>query len=219
MENIEMNTLRNMELAPWIQKASALIAQHRKVGGNQFRHCLATMTILIDYHFIDSVLLKAAIVHDLLEDSDEVSPFELSSLDQDGPKVLDLVLELSRNNTIETKEEYLEKLLFMSSSSAKIVKLADRISNLTDLQLFVFSQREAESYLDQTRLFIFPMVTALLRSEIPNSQKIMVNEMGKELHDLVLIREMYVKEFNNYESIRLKIKHKLKSITFKRSSS
>jgi (p)ppGpp synthase/HD superfamily hydrolase len=217
MENTEMNALRNMELAPWIQKASALIERHRKVGGNQFRHCLATMTILIDYHFIDNVLLKAAIVHDLLEDSSNVSHVELRDLDSDGPAVLDLVLELSRNESTQTKVEYLEKLLNNSSANAKIVKLADRISNLTDLHLFVFSQDETEAYINQTKQYIIPMIAKLLKSDIPAGQKNMIVEMGKELHDLVLIRHMYVLEFNNYESIRIKIRNKLKSLSRRKS--
>jgi (p)ppGpp synthase/HD superfamily hydrolase len=215
MKDNEMIALRNMELAPWIQKATALIERHRKVGGNQFRHCLATMTILMDYHFIDSVLLKTAIVHDILEDTDKVSPEELLKIDRDGPAVVELVKQLSHNSRIQTKEEYLESL-FHGSSKAKIVKLADRISNLTDLHLFVFSKEQTEDYIRQTQKFIFPLVESLLSSDIPGEQKIMINEMGKELHDLTLIRHMYVQEFINYESIRRKIKHKLKSMTFRR---
>jgi (p)ppGpp synthase/HD superfamily hydrolase len=215
MENNEMNALRKMELAPWIQKASALIEHHRKVGGNQFRHCLATMTILIDYHFVDSVLLKAAIVHDLLEDSNSVSPEELKNLDYDGPAVLELVRELSRDKSTQTKIEYLDCLLRNGSPRAKIVKLADRISNLTDLHLFVFSQEQAKAYIEQTNTYIIPMVKILLNSNLPEEQKYMVAEMGKELQDLVLIRQMYVEEFKNYESIRLKIRKKLKSFTLK----
>ncbi len=210
-----MNALRNMELAPWIQKATTLIEQHRKVGGNQFRHCLATMTILLDYHFIDSILLKAAIVHDLLEDSTKVRPEELLTVDSEGPRVLELVLELSRDRNNQTKIEYLEKLLYSGSSNAKIVKLADRISNLTDLHLFVFSKDKAEKYIDQTENYIIPMVGALLKSDLPAEQKSMVAEMGKELSDLVLVRRMYVREFTNYESIRLKILHKLQSLSFR----
>lgn len=213
MENNEMYTLKSMELAPWIQKASTLIEHHRKVGGNQFRHCLATMTILIDYHYIDSVLLKAAIVHDLLEDSDKVTEDELRKIDVDGPAVVELVLELTRNKNRETKDEYLEKLLHSSTAEAKIVKLADRISNLTDLHLFVFSRNAAEDYLRQTEQFIIPMVSMLLNSKISVLQKQMVVEMGKELHDLILIRQMYLREFKNYESIRIKIKNKLKALS------
>lgn len=210
-----MHALRHMELAPWIQKATALIEHHRKVGGNQFRHCLATMTILMDYHFIDSVLLKAAIVHDLLEDSNKVTEKELSEIDPDGPMVLKIVKELSRNKLQQSKTEYLENLLRNGSPEARIVKLADRISNLTDLHLFVFSKEDAQSYIEQTEQYILPMVSSLLDEPIPETQKRMVIEMGKELHDLIVIRRLYVIEFNNYESIRLKIKNRLKSLSLR----
>jgi len=59
------------------------------------------------------------------------------------------------------------------------------------------------------------MVGALLKSDLPAEQKSMVAEMGKELSDLVLVRRMYVREFTNYESIRLKILHKLQSLSFR----
>jgi GTP pyrophosphokinase len=215
MENQEMHALRHMELAPWIQKATALIEHHRKVGGNQFRHCLATMTILLDYHFIDSVLLKAAIVHDLLEDSNKVTEKELAEIDPDGPAVLKVVKQLSRNKLLQSKHEYLDNLLRNGSAEARIVKLADRISNLTDLHLFVFSKQDAQAYIEQTEQYILPMVSSLLDEPISEAQKKMVIEMGKELHDLIVIRRLYVIEFNNYESIRLKIKNRLKSLSLR----
>ena len=59
------------------------------------------------------------------------------------------------------------------------------------------------------------MIGILLRSEISDDQKNMIVEMGKELHDLILIRQMYVKEFVEDESIRIKIRKKLKSFTLK----
>ncbi|MBK7214991.1 MAG: HD domain-containing protein [Bacteroidales bacterium] len=211
MENNEMLALKGMELAPWIQKSTTLIEHQRKVGGNQFRHCLATMTILMDYHFIDSVILKTAIVHDLLEDSGKVSAQELADIDKDGPEVVGLVQELTRNKNLESKSEYLLNLLMNGSIKAKIVKLADRISNLTDLHLFVFNEKETESYIHETELYIMPIVDQLLRSGLPEEQKNMVREMGKELKDLIVIRHMYVKEFIRDESIRLKIKKMLQS--------
>jgi hypothetical protein len=59
MNNDEKNKLASIVLAPYIQKAYALIGIHRETGGNQFRHAMATR-YSIDYHYIDSVLLKGA---------------------------------------------------------------------------------------------------------------------------------------------------------------
>jgi (p)ppGpp synthase/HD superfamily hydrolase len=136
-------------------------------------------------------------------------------LDDDGPEVIQLVHELTRNSKTLSKNQYLENLLQKGTPQAKIVKLADRISNLTDLHLFVFTEKETEAYLDQTEKFILPMVDKLITSNIPEKQKLMVIEMGKELHDLILIRQMYVKEFIKDESIRIKIRKKLQSISFR----
>ena len=210
MDNREMQSLAGMILAPWIQKASALVGVHRQVGGNQFRHCMATMTILIDYHFVDAVMLKAAITHDLLEDFSSADQEDIRRLDGDGEKVLALVLELTRDPRKETKEEYLQRLIRHSSPQAKIVKLADRISNLTDLHIFVFPKEKAEKYLNQTEAQIYPMITELLRSNLPEDQKKMVREMKKEIDDLIFLRRAYLKEFQSYESIRLNLMKKIR---------
>jgi len=45
----DLEALRNLVLAPYIIKATALIAVDRKVGGNQFRHCFSTLGILLDH--------------------------------------------------------------------------------------------------------------------------------------------------------------------------
>ncbi|HPT13462.1 MAG TPA: hypothetical protein PK796_01635 [Bacteroidales bacterium] len=212
MEDLEMHALKKMELAPWIQKATALIGNNRNVGGNQFRHCMAAMIILIDYHFIDSVMLKASITHDLLEDSDKVTPAELMLIDDDSPAVLALVNELTHNKLTETKEEYFDRLVNNSSPQAKIVKLADRISNLTDLHLFVFSKEKTEHILEQTEEFIYPMIENLLGSGLPEKQAMMVQEMKREIHDLVAVRRHYLEEFSNFESVRYLIARKLQHI-------
>jgi len=72
MDDIEK--LKNLVLAPYILKATALIGKQRNVGGNQFRHAMATFAILLDYKlFDDPILLKAAVIHDLIEDVPETN--------------------------------------------------------------------------------------------------------------------------------------------------
>ncbi|HRU78860.1 MAG TPA: hypothetical protein P5214_10745, partial [Rectinema sp.] len=74
MNKTAMLRLKRMHLAPYIQLATSLIGKPRRSGGNMFRHQLDTMAILIDYGYIDSVLLKASLIHDLLEDAPETNP-------------------------------------------------------------------------------------------------------------------------------------------------
>ena len=77
--------LQEIALAPYIIKATALIGVCRKVGGNQFRHCFATLGILMDYkYFTNSVLLKASLLHDLLEDVGYENLDEIRNIDKIG---------------------------------------------------------------------------------------------------------------------------------------
>jgi GTP pyrophosphokinase len=137
-------------------KSTALIGIKRKVGGNQFRHQFATLGILFDYKYYDNpVLLKASILHDIVEDWNEPHLDEICQIDSDGPAVVELILEVTKRDN-ETKEEYLIRVL-NGSLNAKRLKCADRISNLTDLHLDTHTNMKIASYLEQTEKYIIPM--------------------------------------------------------------
>jgi len=169
----ETEKLKNLVLAPYIIKATALIGKQRGVGGNQFRHALATMTILLDYKFFDDyVLLKAAVIHDLLEDIPDTNVYELRHLDDQANEVVNLVLEVTRPIGM-SKANYLNRILEKGSRNAKILKVADRISNLTDLHRDQYSWKKMNDYLDQTEKYILPMALEVN------------NNMAIELRDLI----------------------------------
>ncbi|MCX6281678.1 MAG: hypothetical protein NTU51_06935 [Bacteroidetes bacterium] len=176
MENSEREQLVNMVIAPYVQKATALRGIKRHVGGNQFRHALSTYAILIDYHYVDQVLLKASVIHDLFEDVKCVSREEIMNLDSDGPAVLVLVLEVTKKKD-ETKDQYLERLLKKGSENAKTLKCADRISNLTDLHPDIFDKEFIHRYLNETKKWVIPMAEQVNRN------------MLYELEDLLHRRE------------------------------
>lgn len=149
--------LRSLVLAPYLIKATALIGNARYVGGNQFRHAFATLGILMDYkYFSDSVLLKAALVHDLFEDIPGTDKSILRMLDSDGEKVTNLVLEVTKDVN-ESKATYLKRILEKGSFNAKTLKVADRISNLTDINRSIFSDFRINQYLDETEQYVLPM--------------------------------------------------------------
>jgi GTP pyrophosphokinase len=175
MDNL--TTLKNLVLAPYILKATALIGVSRKCGGNQFRHQFATLGILLDYkYFNDNVLLKASLLHDLVEDYEYHDINEIRCLDFDGAEVVNLILEVSKNDN-ELKEDYLRRILTTGSQRAKILKCADRISNLTDLHLDTHTSGKIQQYLEQTEKYVIPMAFN-------------VNEdFAKELIDLVKMRK------------------------------
>jgi GTP pyrophosphokinase len=153
----DLDALKNLVLAPYILKATALISISRKVGGNQFRHSFSTLGILLDYkYFKDSILLKASLLHDLLEDVPETQVDEIRYIDHEANLVVNLVLEVTKIKE-ESKPQYLHRILDNGSRYARILKCADRISNLTDLHRDTHPDQKISDYLDQTEQFILPM--------------------------------------------------------------
>ena len=181
----DLETLRNLVLAPYIIKATALIAVDRKVGGNQFRHCFSTLGILLDYKFYDnSILLKASLLHDFLEDLPEARVDEIRWIDHEGPQVVELVLEVTKRKE-DSKFQYLQKILNTGSRNALILKCADRISNLTDLHRDTHTDQKISDYLDQTEKFVIPMAWKVNK------------DMVQELTDLVAKRREILKMIGN----------------------
>ncbi len=79
------------------------------------------------------------------------------------------------------KADYLKGILEHGSRRAKILKCADRISNLTDLHRGIKSDEQISVYLDHTEKYVIPMAEQ-------------VNEdMVKELTDLVARRRKLLK--------------------------
>lgn len=181
MQNLEQQ-LASITLAPYIVKAMALIGVKRRSGSNMFRHQISTMGILLDYKITDPVLLKASVIHDLFEDAPTmpgVTEEEIRQIDADGPAVYELVMEVTIrvvDGKKEPKSEYLLRVMQSGSDRAKVLKLADRISNITALG-FVHDLAFVKRYLRETRDHILP------HAETVNA------DMFRELADLVENRE------------------------------
>jgi GTP pyrophosphokinase len=147
-----------------------------------FRHQMSTLGILLDYKIVDPILLKASVIHDLFEDAASmpgVSEWEITSIDADGPAVYQLVMEVTIrkiNGVREPKAQYLLRIMQTGSSRARILKLADRISNLFALG-FVHDVEFVERYLRETREYI-----------LPHAHEVSA-DMFRELSDLVENRE------------------------------
>ena len=155
MSEQQMQQLADMRLAPYMQLATGLIGKERHAGGNMFRHQMDTLAILIDYGYIDAVLLKASIVHDTVEDIEGFDKNLIIHADSDGPDVLEIVLEVTRRQN-EDKKQFLRRILDYGSQKAKILKCADRISNMISLG-YVTDPEFIERYCDETEYFLLPM--------------------------------------------------------------
>jgi (p)ppGpp synthase/HD superfamily hydrolase len=184
MDDFEQS-LSRLTLAPYIVKATALIGVRRRSGSNMFRHQLGTMAILLDYKILDPVLLKASVIHDLFENAAAmpgVSEEAITCIDEDGPAVYTLVMEVTIrivDGVKEPKWQYLMRVLQQGSPRAKILKLADRISNLTALG-YVHDAAFVARYLEETRTCILPHAEAINP------------DMFRELSDLVASREYFL---------------------------
>ena len=56
----------------YLRLSQLLTAKPSSGGGNMFRHQMETLAILLEYGYNDPVLLKAALIHDLVEDGKEI---------------------------------------------------------------------------------------------------------------------------------------------------
>lgn len=189
MDTQHMQQLRDISLAPYMQLATGLIGKARHAGGNMFRHQMDTLSILIDYGYIDSVLLKASVVHDTVEDIPEFDRNLIINADDEGLEVLNLVLEVTRRDD-EDKRQFLKRILDTGSQKAKILKCADRISNMISLG-YVTDPKFIERYCDETEYFLLPMAL-----EIDFN-------MYQELINLIMTRRRYLED-GGYFDIRHK---------------
>ncbi|MCR5290407.1 MAG: hypothetical protein K6E51_10475 [Treponema sp.] len=180
MDNQTMLQLKGIFLAPYMQLATALIGKARFAGGNMFRHQIDTMGILIDYGYIDSILLKASVIHDVVEDIPGFDHNQIINLDEQGKEVYELVLEVTKREG-QTKAEFLRGIIENGSRRAKILKCADRISNMISLG-FVTDPKFIERYCDETEYFIFPIAL-----EVDYN-------MYQELINLVISRRKYLED-------------------------
>jgi guanosine-3',5'-bis(diphosphate) 3'-pyrophosphohydrolase len=130
------------------------IYQHKKGCETlpYINHPVYVAHLLIHAGETDEELLAAALLHDVLEDTD-ASVQELQSLF--GLRVTNLVIELTDDNSItydDRKRLQIQKAPKLSADARKI-KIADKIANIQDLLRydFTWSKRRKKQYLDWSR--------------------------------------------------------------------
>lgn len=190
MDTTHMEQLQNILLAPYMQIATELIGKARHAGGNMFRHQIDTMGILIDYDYIDPILLKASIVHDCIEDIPNFDHDRIRKVDEDGEKVYNLVLEVTKREG-EAKNQFLQRIINTGSQQAKILKCADRISNMISLG-FVTDPKFIERYCDETEYYILPIAI-----EVDYN-------MYQEIINLIITRRKYLERLRLHRTAKKK---------------
>ena len=127
--------------------------QHRKGSGEPYiMHPRGVFKIVKDLGIKSIEILSAAYLHDTIEDT----PATYNKIKKEFSKgVADLVRELSSDKKLVDiigKDEYLTNKMLKMSNSALILKLADRLHNLSDIT--VASKGFAEKMWNQTRYII-----------------------------------------------------------------
>ncbi len=186
MDFKHMQELSDMNFAPYMQLATGLIGKARHAGGNMFRHQMDTLAILLDYGYIDPIILKSSIVHDTIEDIPGFIHDLIINADSDGPEVYKLVMEVTRRES-ENKKQFLMRILNEGSQKAKILKCADRISNMISLG-YVTDPAFIERYCDETEFFLLPMAL-----EVDYN-------MYQELIGLVMTRRRYLEDGGYFDT-------------------
>lgn len=124
--------------------------QIRKNGdGAYINHPLRVMNILREHGIKDRATLMAAVLHDVLEDTETTE----QELEQEFDyEVTSIVRELTKPKNVNGKKWQIETARTMTRF-AKLIKLADRVDNLDTIPSG-WSREKIDEYLAHTRLLL-----------------------------------------------------------------
>ena len=126
--------------------------QKRKFDGSDYvTHPIRVAEIVKNFKTsknIDS-LVAAALLHDTLEDT-QTDESELYS--HFGTLVTSLVRELTSDKTVDDKSRYLANKMISMSSYGLVIKLADRLDNVSDFA--IASEKFVTNYTTQTNYIL-----------------------------------------------------------------
>lgn len=170
----------NRVLSAWDMASNVHQFQERNDGSPYFWHPTRVAKILLSELDIDDAdLLSGALLHDVLEDSDILTPEVINY--NFGHRVAYIVETLTKEIGIKdgplrqkVDREYIDRLR-RSSDDCKIVKLADRLDNLRCIQFNL--KRNPLRYIKETIDYYVPMAAA-----------------SENLHIAYLLREMRIEQ-------------------------
>ncbi|MBU1022925.1 RelA/SpoT family protein, partial [bacterium] len=159
----------------------------RKSGDPYISHPVAVANILADLR-ADDKMLAAALLHDVIEDTDVNYPEVEEAFGTEIAQLVDGVTKLSRMNFTsyqERKAENARKMIFAITKdiSVILIKLADRFHNLKTLQ---YLSEEKQKHIAQDTLDFYA----------PLAHRLGIYQMKNEMEDLAfkhLMPEEYAK--------------------------
>lgn len=126
-------------------------------------HALAVMNLLVDVGVQDGAMLQAALLHDVVENSDH-SVTEIR--DRFGPAVAALVAELTRPPETHRDRAAFKRYLDALSPRARVIKLANRVDNARGLMLIDDDHAFVERHLEETHALFIGMWADLTHTEL-----------------------------------------------------
>jgi len=154
--------------------------QKRKNSGIDYIvHPMTVMHLVTKYKGLSKHIEElqcAALLHDVLEDT-ECTYIELER--EFGPLVAAIVMELTSDDKMIKKigkNEYLKKKMLNMSKYAFVLKLIDRLANISD--------GPTQRYLENTLELI--EFVSLNREDMSQTQKIVIDEINRTCHEKLL---------------------------------
>lgn len=160
-------------------------AQKRKEIGTDgfplryFEHPRRVALILMDtVGILDPVILCAALLHDTVEDSEELPPAAIERYW--GAEVASLVQVLSK----VPYEGYLDRLLRFGDWRALLIKSADRLDNLRSLRVGEVTVEFRERQIEETRAEYLPLFERMV-TLVPETIRGGANAVLEEIRSLI----------------------------------
>ncbi len=137
--------------------AVAHTGQHRKQSGAPYIiHPTAVVRILQRLGVKDKNILVAAFLHDTLEDSPTTYNDLKSEFNQEVADLVKEVTSVKKKLELVGKPAYLAFKMIKSSDAGLMIKLADRVSNMSDIDIMPI--KTSEKLINQTDYIIQELV-------------------------------------------------------------
>ena len=169
--------------------------QFRKTGDKYTTHLYAVRKTLEDGGIYDQDILNAALLHDILEDSELTKEYlELWF----GERIANIVFHLSKTRKGIWNTNYcrlhgyftmLEEFLH-NYPEVILIKMADRIHNLQTA--YVFPKEKLNEYINETEEILLPLFNQAIQTSKSSEFRDQCNRLLKQILDLVI----KLKEFN-----------------------
>ena len=209
-----------------MQLATSLIGKARHAGGNMFRHQMDTLAILIDYGYIDSVLLKASIVHDTVED---IPDFDKNQIINAADFIRDAIEEHPFSNSLyaRTFDEYFKLYdadatlgqddIIRSLMNSPDREMASLVGDLVEEKYRLTVKNFSDAMTSQSSFLVIQVPKAIMvyNSKIVRSQELALAARLKELGRMEKTPETMAEEaeilvkFQKVAELRKKIVGKL----------